>query len=201
MTRIPTGAGSGTTPIDPDEAAGLLLRHVSTRGELDELEEANIQLGLAWATDKALIGRSRVDILTETFLYELHRQMFGGVWEWAGSVRLTDKNIGVDKFQVRTEVRKLIEDARFWREQRTYPADEMAVRFHHRLVWIHPFPNGNGRHARMIADLIVQQAGGEAFSWGARSSSSTPELRTLYVTALRAADGGDIAPLLEFARS
>ena len=150
---------SGATPLDPDESEGLIPSHVSTRGELDELEEANIQEGLRWAHGKALRRGQRTDVLTEDFLYELHQQMFGAVWEWAGQVRKTDKNIGIDKFQVRPEVRKLVEDTQYWRENEVYAPDEMAVRFHHRLVSIHPFPNGNGRHARMAADLLVQQAG------------------------------------------
>ena len=187
---LPTGA----TPIDPDETGGLIPEHVITRGELDELEEANIQEGLEWA-----LGRSR-EILSEEFVYELHRRMFDSVWAWAGKVRLTDKNIGVDKHIVRTEVRKLIEDALYWRENLVYETDELAVRFHHRLVSIHPFPNGNGRHARLMADLLVWQLGGEAFSWGGVSLTNTSELRTAYIGSLRTADEGDFGPLLDFAR-
>jgi len=189
----------GTTPIDPDEAEGLFHAHVSTRGELDELEEANIQQGLTWAQQKAI--RRRTDVLTEEFLFELHRQMFGDVWKWAGTVRLTDKTIGIDKFQIHTEVRKLIEDAQYWRSHQTYSPDEIAVRFHHRLVWIHPFPNGNGRHARMMADLIVQQAGEEPFSWGGGGLTNTSELRVQYIKALQEADRGNLDLLIDFSRS
>ena len=191
----------GTTPIDPDEAEGLLQPHVTTRGELDELEEANIQLGLEWAQRRAVLGRKRVDVLTEPFLYELHKRMFVEVWAWAGEVRRTDKNIGVDRHVVRAEVRKLIADARFWRENEVYAADELAVRFHHRLVLVHPFPNGNGRHSRLMADLIVQQLGRPPFSWGGGSLTSTFELRTAYIAALHRADSGELQPLLDFARS
>ena len=190
----------GATPIDPDETDGLLPSHVSTRGELDELEEANIQEGLRWAHAKALRATRPVDALADSFVYDLHKEMFGAVWEWAGKVRRTNKNIGVDKFQVPTEVRKLVEDARYWRDNAVYPADELAVRFHHRLVAIHPFPNGNGRHARMMADLIVQQAGRPAFTWGGSSLTTTSKLRTAYIDALRSADQGDIVPLMQFAR-
>ncbi len=191
----------GATPLDPDDEEGLLLPHVSTRGELDELEEANIQEAFGWAHRKVGSGRSRVDVLTEDFLYDLHRRMFGSVWKWAGEVRRTDKNIGVDKSSIRVEVRKLIADARFWREEGVYDIDEMAVRFHHRLVWIHPFPNGNGRHARLMADLIAQQAGWPRLSWGGGAFVSTSDLRAAYIAALRQADSGDLAPLLDFARS
>jgi Fic-DOC domain mobile mystery protein B len=192
---------SGATPLDPDEADGLIPTHISTRGELDELEEANIQEGLQWARRKALSGSRPLDVLTESFLYALHEEMFDSVWSWAGQVRRTDKNIGVDKFIVRTEVRKAIDDARYWRQHGVYDVDELALRFHHRLAAIHPFPNGNGRHARMMADLIAQQAGQPAFSWGGASLTSTSELRSAYVSALKRADEGDLAALLDFARS
>lgn len=189
--ELPTGA----TPIDPDEVEGLIPDHVATRGELDELEEANIQDGLEWAL------RSSREVLSEEFLYELHSRMFDAVWTWAGKVRLTDKNIGVDKNIVRTEVRKLIGDAQYWRENSVYEPDELAVRFHHRLVSIHPFPNGNGRHARLMADLLVRELGEDSFSWGGVSLTNTSELRTAYIGALRAADEGDVGPLVKFARS
>ena len=186
---------AGATPIDPDEADDLIPEHVTFRGELDELEEANIQEAVEWA-----LGRSR-EVLSEDFVYELHRRMFDSVWVWAGKVRRTDKNIGVDRHIIRAEVRKLVDDARHWRENQVYEPDELAVRFHHRLVSIHPFPNGNGRHARLMADLLVRQLGGEGFSWGGRSLTNTSELRSAYISALRAADQGDLEPLLGFARS
>jgi Fic-DOC domain mobile mystery protein B len=186
---------AGTTPIDPDEADDLIPGHVTLRGELDELEEANIQEAVEWA-----LGRSR-ETLSVDFVHELHHRMFDSVWTWAGKVRRTDKNIGVDKHIIRAEVRKLIDDARYWRDNQVYEPDELAVRFHHRLVSIHPFPNGNGRHARLMADLLVRQLGGEVFSWGGTSLTNTSELRTAYIGALRAADQGDLEPLLEFARS
>jgi Fic-DOC domain mobile mystery protein B len=191
----------GATPIDPDEAEGLLQTHVSTRHELDELEEANIQQGLEWAQKRAILGRRRVDVITEDFLYELHRRMFSEVWAWAGQARRTDKNVGVDKFIIRPEVGKLVNDALYWRDNEVYGSDELAVRFHHRLVWIHPFPNGNGRHARMMADLIAQQAGRSPFSWGGATLVATSELRTAYISAMRHGDQGDLRPLIEFARS
>lgn len=191
----------GTTPLDPDEAEGLRQLHVTTRGELDELEEANIQLGMEWALQTAVWGRRRVDVLTEQFVFELHERMFGEVWRWAGEIRRTNKNIGVEKHVIRVELGKLIEDARLWRERSVFEPDELAIRFHHRLVSIHPFPNGNGRHARLMADLIVRQEGRPPFSWGGASLTTTSELRERYIAALRSADNGDMAPLLRFARS
>jgi Fic-DOC domain mobile mystery protein B len=192
---------NGTTPVDPDETEGLLHGHVVTRAELDELEEANIQIGLEWAVRRAITSGRRIDVLSEEFLYALHERMFGEVWSWAGEVRRSEKNIGVDRHRIRVEVRNLVEDARVWRERQVYSPDEIAVRFHHRLVSIHPFPNGNGRHARLMADLLAMQAGRSAFTWGGGRLTTTSELRTTYVAALRKADGGDMGPLLEFARS
>jgi Fic-DOC domain mobile mystery protein B len=190
----------GATTLDADERDGLLLRHVSTRGELDELEEANIQVGVEWARRVAL-GRERREVLSEAFLFELHLRMFGEVWEWAGRPRRTERNIGIDPREIRPAVRDLVEDARVWTENAVYPPDERAVRFHHRLVWIHCFPNGNGRHARVTADLVVQQAGRPPFSWGGNRLTSTSQLRAAYISALRAADCGEFGQLLAFARS
>lgn len=198
---MPTEPLDGGTPIDPDEAEGLLHGHVATRAELNELEQENIALGLEWATRAALSGKKRRDVLTEDFLYELHHRMFGQVWDWAGQVRRTNKNIGMDWPQVRPAVRDLIEDARVWREDSVYDPDELAVRFHHRLVAIHPFANGNGRHARMMADLLALQQGQPRFSWGGGRLETTSEMRAAYISALRRADSGDIGPLLHFARS
>lgn len=189
----------GNTPLDPDEAEGL-LHDIGTQGELNELEQENIQMGQEWAVRTAVTGRRR-DVMTEPFVYELHRRMFGEVWSWAGQVRRSNKNLGIDWPQIRPAVRDLIEDARLWREDGVFEADELAIRFHHRLVWIHPFPNGNGRHARMMADLIVMRQGRPGFTWGRASLHETSTLRTRYIEALQAADAGNVGPLVEFARS
>ena len=145
------GLPEGATPLDPDESEGLIPDHIVTRAELNEAEEANISLGFAWALGAI---RSR-PVLNDHFTYELHRRMFGQVWEWAGRIRLTNKNIGIDKFGIRVAVRDLMADASIWMEHHVHPGEEIAVRLHHRLVAIHPFPNGNGRHARMMADLYL----------------------------------------------
>lgn len=197
---MPDDLFRGNTPLDPDEAEGLLHPHVTMRRELDELEEANIQAGMGWGHRRA-VGSRRTDVLTDDFLFELHARMFDEVWDWAGEVRRTNKNIGVDKIEIRPRLRELIEDARYWRANGTFEPDELAVRFHRRLVSIHPFPNGNGRHARMMADLLVQQLGRPAFTWGGANLAETSELRTAYLDALRAADRDEIELLVEFARS
>lgn len=188
----------GATPLDPDESEGLIPRHIVTRGELNEAEEANIARGFAWAL-RAIRGRA---VLSDDFAYELHRRMFDRVWEWAGRTRTTNKNIGIDKFGIRVAVRDLMADAAVWVDAGVYPRDEVAVRLHHRLVAIHPFPNGNGRHARLMADLYLLKEKVRPLPWGRGRGSllETGELRAEYISALRAADGGSVAPLLAFAR-
>jgi Fic-DOC domain mobile mystery protein B len=193
------GAPEGATPLDPDETEGLIPPQIVTRAELNEAEEANIARGLAWGL-KAIRSRR---VLTDDFVYDLHRRMFEDVWEWAGRVRSTNKNIGIDKYGIRVAVRELMADTATWKASAVYPPEELVVRLHHRLVAIHPFPNGNGRHARMIADLFLLQEGIRPLSWGSRRGSlvQTGQIRSEYISALRAADRGDIQPLLAFART
>jgi Fic-DOC domain mobile mystery protein B len=187
----------GATPLDPDEAAGLRLTHITTRGELNRWEQENIAAGEAWA-----FGRRNREILDEGFMRRLHKRMFGEVWRWAGEFRRSGKNIGVDRLQIPIELRKLRDDVRAWLEYGSYPPDEIAARFHHRLVAIHPFANGNGRHARTVTDLLlVQRLGRSRFSWGRGNLTDSSEVRKRYIDALRAADRGDYGPLLQFVRS
>ena len=185
----------GATPLDPDERDGLKFRHVTTRGELDQLEQANIEDGLAW-----LARRRRTDILTDKFVRDLHRRLFGDVWKWAGRFRQTEKNIGIDPLHIPVQLRMLLDDARYWSEHGTYAPLEAAARFHHRMVQIHPFPNGNGRHARIAADLYLEERFGHApVDWAAgHNLQITNERRAQYITALRAADAGNPGPLLAF---
>ena len=185
----------GATPLDADEFASLIPGHLTTQAELNEWEQLNIVEGDKWA------HKQRKDILSENFLRQLHRQMFGETWRWAGDFRKSDKNIGVDWLHVGVELKKLLDDVRYQIELHTFPADEIAVRFHHRLVVIHPFPNGNGRHARMMADLLVERLGRPRFSWGSQRLVEANDTRKSYIAALQAADARDIAPLLAFARS
>ena len=185
----------GATPLDADELASLIPNHITTQGELNEWEQLNIVQGELWAY------KQRKEILNEGFLRQLHKQMFGETWTWAGEFRKSDKNIGVDWLHIGIEVKKLLDDVRYQVEHGTFPADEIAVRFHHRLVVIHPFPNGNGRHARMFADLLVERLGRPRFTWGSRSLVEASETRQNYIAALQAADARDITSLLAFARS
>lgn len=185
----------GATPLDPDELDGLKFKHVSTRGELDQLEQAGITEGLKW------LGKQKnPDVLSEAFVLELHKRLFGSVWKWAGSFRRTEKNIGVDPIQVVIQLRQLMDDAKYWVEYGTYAPKELAARFHHKLVFIHPFPNGNGRHARIMADAVLTKLLNEsAIDWaGGYRLEAMNERRDQYIAALRAADGHDMSALLEF---
>ena len=188
---------AGATPLDPNEAAGLLFTHVTTRGELDRWEQDNIIEGMAW------LERTRpTDILNEKFVRELHRRMFGNIWRWAGRFRQSDKNIGGPWHQVPMRLKDLFDDARLWLDLHEESPDQMAVCFHHRLVSIHPFPNGNGRHARMMADLLLENyLHRPRFRWGSDDLSQGGDARKRYIVALHAADGHDYAPLLAFVRT
>jgi Fic-DOC domain mobile mystery protein B len=193
MIEYPDGA----TPVCDEELQGLIPGHISTRSELDAWEALNIEKARMW------LARARIrDVLAEPFVRRLHERMFDNTWTWAGQYRTTEKNLGVRVWQIQNEVPQLCGDAKYWIDHATYPPDEIAVRFHHKLVWIHPFPNGNGRHARLMADLIAKRAlGREPFSWGGASLEKAGELRRKYIKALHRADHYEYGPLLEFARS
>jgi len=188
---------AGATPLDPDESAGLVPGHIATREQLDEWEAENILAGERWAAG----ALKRREILDDAFLRELHRQMFERTWKWAGSYRASEKNIGIAPERVAEEMRKLLEDTKAQLAGKAAPTDGVAARFHHRLVSIHPFPNGNGRHARLLTDLLLAAKGAEPFTWGRGDLEHAGEARERYLAALRAADARDFAPLLAFVRS
>lgn len=183
----------GATPLDPDEREGLLYLHVETRQELNTLEQQNILLGLKWLAKQ----RKYRDYLSEDFACELHRQLFGKVWRWAGKFRKTEKNIGIDPLHIGVQLRLLLDDARYWVEHGTFNREEFAAHFHHRLVSIHPFPNGNGRHARIMTDVILERVLHQpAVEWGAGALLDDNAHRQGYLAALRAADQHNYAALI-----
>ena len=186
------------TPLAPEERDALLQTWITDRDDLNEAEQENIVKGAAWARRRR--GKA-VDLLNEDFAKTLHKQMFGEVWKWAGAYRQTERNIGIEAYRIPTEMPAMFGDVRYWIEHETHTPDEIAVRLHHRLTAIHPFPNGNGRHARLMADLLIERLGGQAFTWGGGSLANIGELRKRYVAALKAADNHDVGPLLKFARS
>jgi len=189
----------GQTPIDEEEKEGLLIETISTKAELDEFEQLNIEEALQWAFGKKFKPKQ---VFTERFICNLHKRMYGNIWAWAGTFRKTDKNIGVDKHQIPMKLKVLCDDALYWSENSTYPPEEIAIRFKHRLVSIHCFPNGNGRHSRLMADIIIEKLfAKEPFSWGAGNLTKANEARTTYLKAVKRADLGEYQKLLAFALS
>ncbi|WP_343523472.1 mobile mystery protein B [Pedobacter sp.] len=189
----------GQTPLDDDEKDGLLISTIATREELDEFEQQNIEEAIKWTLSKKFKPEK---LLTEAFIKDIHKRMYKDVWKWAGTFRRTNKNIGVDRWQVAIELKNLLEDTRFWIENNTYSPDEIAIRFKHRIVSIHCFSNGNGRHSRLLADIIVEKLfHKKVFTWGAENLSRESENRRNYINSLKLADNGDYRGLLLFARS
>ena len=184
----------GQTPLDPDEAAGLIPAWIASRGDLNVAEEENIREGQAWMQRMVV----RRDVPTQEFLRELHKHLFGKVWRWAGTYRASEKNIGVAPSAITAELKNLFDDVRAWDEFKTYALDERGARLHHRLTWIHPFANGNGRCARVFADAYLTKHGHDAFDWG--THLPTNQQRARYLAAIRSADAKDYAPLLAFLR-
>ena len=187
----------GQTPIDPDEAKGLLLR-VNTQEALNRAEEENILRARTWAARSRLVHRN---LLSDSTLRRIHKEMFGGVWRWAGLYRLTNKNIGVPWDQVSSLVRQVCENFALRVSLVGDDRDRLCVEFHYRIVNIHPFVNGNGRHARFCADRLIENLGGRPFQWGRGDLRGEGAARQSYLAALQAADAGDAEPLLRFARS
>jgi len=188
----------GQTPLDGDENEGLLIKTISTRDELDEFEQLNIEKAIEWTISRKF---KIEDVFSERFVKLLHNKMFCDTWVWAGKFRKTNKNIGVDKYLIGEELRRLIDDCIFWVENKTYSEDEIAIRFKHRLVEIHCFPNGNGRHSRLMADVIISNIFEKSyFTWSSCNLNKKSEARTNYLNAIKKADKGNIQPLIEFAR-
>jgi Fic-DOC domain mobile mystery protein B len=186
----------GATPLTREEQDGLIPTHIATRGELNEWEASNVLKAERW-----LLGRRRKSILSLDFVRLLHKRMFDETWKWAGTFRATEKNIGVDPAQIGPGTMDLCADVQAQLEHRTLPLDQIAATFHHRLVSIHPFANGNGRHARLMTDLLLTRNGGQRFTWGEDILTAEGTVRAGYIAALRAADAHDYAPLFAFVRS
>lgn len=189
----------GQSPLEEEEKEDLLIKTVTTQTELDELEQLNIEKAVAWTIGKKF---KPATIFTEQFIKKVHKQMFGDVWKWAGSFRKSEKNIGVEWIKIAVELKYLLDDIKNWIVKETYPPDEIAIRFKHRLVKIHCFPNGNGRHSRLMADIIIESVfEKDVFSWHSSNMVKPDETRKEYIAASRAGDRGNIQPLIEFARN
>lgn len=190
----------GATPLDPDEMDGLIPKHISTLAQLNEWEQRNILAAENEYSQKNLLIEN---ILTTEFIKKIHQKMFNKTWKWAGQFRKTEKNIGVDPFYISVSLKSLLDDVKFQIENETYLSmDEVIARFHHRLVSIHPFPNGNGRHARFVSDLLLISLNQPRFTWGdlLKNEISDKEIRKKYIYAVQAADKQNYKFLIEFVR-
>jgi len=200
VSPFPIDYPPGATPLDPNEVDGLIPDYITTQAELNALERENITEATNWAE-----RRQHSDILTATFTLDVHKRMLNRVWKWAGKQRTSNKNLGVFKENISTELANLLADAKYWIENNTYGWDEIGARFHHRLVSIHVFVNGNGRHARIMTNLLLSSNEQEPFSWGMKTHAGALEvegaLRDEYISALKGADQGDYAALTRFVRS
>lgn len=198
MTLLGGEDPPGATPLSDDDRAGLIPTDLATRGDLNAAEAANVVAARTWAATRAWTADA---LLRDDVLRDLHRRMYGDVWRWAGTYRRRDTNIGVEWTTIPVALRSMLEDVRAWVEYGTYEPDVLALRFHHRLVQIHVFPNGNGRHARLCADLLARALGGRPFTWGGVALDDVGAARAAYLDALRAmdADRDDVAALLAFA--
>jgi Fic-DOC domain mobile mystery protein B len=189
----------GQTPLSEEELEGLKIPSVTTREELDEFEQYNIEKAIQWTIGKKFKSE---DLLSETFIKGLHKRMYGEVWKWAGSFRNSEKNLGIKSFLIPVQLKQLLDDAKFWYDNNTYSPDEMAVRFKHELVSIHCFPNGNGRHSRLMADLIMEKLYGEPFlTWGSSDLVKASDKRKAYIEAIKMADNHDLNALILFAKT
>jgi Fic-DOC domain mobile mystery protein B len=189
----------GQTPLNEEEKEGLRIPSITTREELDEFEQLNIEKAIQWTFGKKLKAEQ---LYSEKFIKELHMRMYGDVWKWAGKYRTSEKNLGIKSYLVAVELKQLVDDALFWHENNTYDPDEMALQFKHRLVSIHCFANGNGRHSRLMADLIIEKLyNSKFFSWGSANLVKATVARNNYIQAVRKADNNDIQPLIAFAKS
>ena len=189
----------GQTPLNEEEKEGILIKSITTHGELDEHEQLNIEKAIEWIIGLKL---EKERILTEEFIKTLHKKMLGKVWRWAGEFRRSEKNIGVKWINIGIDLRTLLDDTKFWIENKTFSPDEIAIRFKHRLVNIHCFPNGNGRHSRIMADIIIESVFGETiFTWNHSNMVKANETRAEYIKSIREADKGNIKRLINFART
>ncbi|AWI09634.1 Fic-DOC domain mobile mystery protein B [Ereboglobus sp. PH5-10] len=199
MNSIFSAGDDAQTPLAPEELHSLKLS-LSTRGQLNEVERLNINEARVWAMSKSVLKRA--DLATDFFARELHRRMFNQVWKWAGQYRTTERNLGWEWHRIPEGMRVLMDDFRAWVQYATYPLDEAAVRLHHRMVVIHPWPNGNGRHSRLLADVLLAANGGKPLTWGSGSNlAQSGDVRANYIAALKEADQGDMQRLIAFAKS
>lgn len=197
MSKIEFKYPKGATPLDINEINGLIPDYITTQGELNTIEKENIVKAIKWST-----GRNHKEILEVDFVFNLHKKMFSDVWKWAGQQRTTDKSIGIDWQQIPMQLKQLLDNTKYWINSTTYPWREIAARFHHRLVEIHAFPNGNGRHARLMTEILLQQHAQPLPNWGLHKSNDTIDvegkIRDEYIISLKEADNKKYVRLINF---
>jgi Fic-DOC domain mobile mystery protein B len=182
----------GETPID--DVSGLKIKGIRTRKELNILEAENIRnVVVKYLAVKPSRRTARFDV---AWARRLHKEMFGDVWKWAGQFRTEDLNIGVAWHQVETSLQNLLDDLKCWLQHGTGLLDQ-AVMLHHRAVQIHPFRNGNGRWARMLANIWLRRHDHPPTEWPEETVGAQSTIRDEYIKAIRLADEGDYGPLME----
>lgn len=190
---------NGQTPLSEEELDGLLIPSITTREELDEFEQLNIEKAIQWTFGKKINAEK---LFTEKFIKDLHKRMYGEVWKWAGSFRNSEKNLGIKSYLIPLQLKQLLDDVIYWHQNNTFPPVELAIRFKHQLVSIHCFPNGNGRHSRLMADLILEKLYMQPFlSWGSSNLVKADDKRKNYIRAIKMADNHNLHPLIDFAKS
>lgn len=197
MSKFEIQYPKGSTPLDPNEINGLIPDYITTQGELNSLEKDNISKAIKWSE-----GRNHKHLLESNFVFNLHKRMLSDVWKWAGTQRTSDKSIGIDWRHIPTQMKLLLDDTKYWIENETYPWKELAARFHHRLVQIHAFPNGNGRHARLMTEILLQQYDQPSPTWGIHKPEDTIDvegkIRDEYISSLQEADNKQFDRLIKF---
>lgn len=185
--------------MDPDARQFLLPEHadVATNNELNELEALNIADAFAWADDQTW---QTADFFTQHVLREIHAKMFDQVWVWAGTYRSREVNIGnCPPEEISTRLEQVLGNLSYQSENGR-SAHDVCTALHHCIAQIHPFPNGNGRHARLVARLLAQTMGLErsSLTWGSTEYADEDTRKAAYISSLRAADDGDFGPLKSF---
>lgn len=190
---------NGQTPLSEEELEGLKISSITTREELDEFEQLNIEKAIQWTIGKKFHSK---ELFSEKFMNDLHKRMYGEVWKWAGTFRTSEKNLGIKSYLIPVQLKQLLDDVTFWYENNVFTPEELAVRFKHQLVSIHCFANGNGRHSRLMADLIMEKLYQQSFlTWGGSSLVKSNEKRKAYIKAIQMADRHDLEQLIIFSKS
>lgn len=181
----------GQTPID--DVSGLRDRSIRTQAQLNEAEAENIRKAvMRYLAARPSRRLARFDV---AWCRRLHAEMFGDVWSWAGAFRTRELNIGVPTHAIEAELHTLMEDLRAW-ERHGVRMLEQGARLHHRAVHVHPFLNGNGRWARMLANIWLKLNDEPIVEWQERIIGTESAARGEYLRAVKAADRGDYRELI-----